>query len=65
MDSAGGPTGPHGGKPKGVKAQPKASNAMSELSDLDLGFKSLKYGDFVAGTIVRVDPRDILVDIGA
>ena len=38
---------------------------MSELSDLDLGFKSLKYGDIVAGTIVRVDPREILVDIGS
>jgi len=38
---------------------------MSELSDFDLGFKSLKYGDIVAGTIVRVDPREILIDIGA
>jgi len=38
---------------------------MSELSDSDLGFKSLKYGDIVAGTIVRVDPHEILVDIGS
>ncbi|MDE3088224.1 MAG: 30S ribosomal protein S1 [Chloroflexota bacterium] len=38
---------------------------MSELSDLDLGLKGLKYGDIVAGTVIRVDPREILVDIGA
>jgi small subunit ribosomal protein S1 len=38
---------------------------MSELSDLDLGLKGLKYGDIVAGTVVRVNPREILIDIGA
>ena len=38
---------------------------MSQLSDQELGFKSLKFGDIVAGTIVRVDPREILIDIGA
>jgi small subunit ribosomal protein S1 len=65
MVSAGGLKSPQGGKPKGLKAQPASSNAMSELSDSDLGFKSLKYGDIVAGTIVRVDPHEILVDIGS
>ncbi len=65
MVSAGGLKGPQGGKPKGFKAPPASSNAMSELSDSDLGFKSLKYGDIVAGTIVRVDPHEILVDIGS
>ncbi len=65
MVSAGGPKSPQGGKPKGVNAQTATSSAMSELSDLDLGFKSLKYGDIVAGTVVRVDPREILIDIGA
>ena len=63
MVSAGGPKGPQEAKFKSVVAQ--TPNAMSELSDLDLGFKSLKYGDIVAGTIVRVDPREILIDIGA
>ena len=38
---------------------------MSELSDLELGFKKLKYGEIVSGTIVRADPREILIDIGA
>jgi small subunit ribosomal protein S1 len=65
MVSAGGLKSPQGGKPKGDNAQTTTKNAMSELSDLDLGFKSLKYGDIVAGTVVRVDPREILIDIGA
>ncbi len=38
---------------------------MSELSDLDLGFKRLRYGEIVSGTVVRVDAREILIDIGA
>ncbi len=65
MVSAGGPKGPQEGKSKGTTARTAKISAMSELSDLELGFKSLKYGDVVAGTIVRADPREILIDIGA
>lgn len=65
MVSVGGPKSPQEAKSKSVKAQTTKTNAMSELSDLDLGLKGLKYGDIVAGTIVRVDPREILIDIGA
>jgi small subunit ribosomal protein S1 len=39
--------------------------SMSDLSDLDLGLRGLKYGDVVAGTVVHVEPREILIDIGA
>lgn len=47
------------------KGTPKAKeNAMSQLSDLDLGFKQLKYGSIVSGTVVQVSPREILIDIG-
>jgi ribosomal protein S1 len=38
---------------------------MSELTDLELGFKRLKYGAIVSGTVVRVEGREILIDIGA
>ncbi|MBI5650989.1 MAG: S1 RNA-binding domain-containing protein [Chloroflexi bacterium] len=38
---------------------------MSDLSDLDLGFKRLKFGDIVAGTVVSAGSREILIDIGA
>ncbi len=63
MVSVGGPVSPQ----EGIKA--KSANAhdlkMSDLSDLDLGFKKLKYGEIVSGTVVRVEPREILIDIGA
>ncbi len=65
MVASGGHPGPQEGKSKNQSGQSANTNAMSELSDLDLGFKNLKYGDVVAGTIVRVDPREILIDIGA
>jgi small subunit ribosomal protein S1 len=65
MVSAGGPKSPQEAKSKGTTAQTAKTSAMSQLSDQELGFKSLKYGDIVAGTIVRVDPREILIDIGA
>jgi small subunit ribosomal protein S1 len=38
---------------------------MSELTDLELGFKKLKFGEIVSGTVMRVDQREILIDIGA
>src|SRR5512146_1777971 len=58
--------------PQEANAQAQAVNnpknngdQMSDYADLDYGFKRVKYGDIVAGTIVRVEPREILIDIGA
>jgi small subunit ribosomal protein S1 len=63
MVSVGGPVSPQEGiKPKNADAQ---AFKMSDLSDLDLGFKKLKYGEIVSGTVVRVESREILIDIGA
>jgi len=64
---SGGPVSPQEGnaKTKGVTAENTNNVKMSDLSDLDLGFKKLKYGDIVAGTVVRVSQREILIDIGA
>ena len=67
MVSAGGPT-----SPQEANAQLKAANTpsangdkMSDYADADYGYKRVKYGDIVAGTVVRVEPREILIDIGA
>lgn len=38
---------------------------MSDYADVDYGYKRVKYGDIIAGTVVRVEPREILIDIGA
>jgi small subunit ribosomal protein S1 len=38
---------------------------MSDYADADYGYKRVRYGDIVAGTVVRVGPREILIDIGA
>jgi ribosomal protein S1 len=38
---------------------------MRDLLDTEFAFKALKYGDIVAGTVVSVEPREILIDIGA
>ncbi|MBI3537347.1 MAG: S1 RNA-binding domain-containing protein [Chloroflexi bacterium] len=40
-------------------------DTMMDLSDVDYDFKRVKFGDIVAGTVVRVSPRDILIDIGS
>ncbi|CAG0946705.1 30S ribosomal protein S1 [Anaerolineae bacterium] len=65
MVSGGGPVSPReGNKSKGVTADSNGIK-MSDLSDLDLGFKRLKYGDIVAGTVVSASSREILIDIGA
>lgn len=40
-------------------------NEMRDLLDTEFAFKALKYGDIVAGTVVLVEPREILIDIGA
>jgi len=62
----GGPVSPQEGNAtkQGVTAE-NTGIKMSDLSDLDLGFKRLKYGDIVAGTVVRASAREILIDIGA
>jgi small subunit ribosomal protein S1 len=63
MVAVGGPV-----RPQEVN-KPKSGNVpgmkMSDLSDLELGFQKLKYGAIVSGTIVRAEPREILIDIGA
>jgi small subunit ribosomal protein S1 len=65
MDSIGGQKSPQEGKTTGKIGNTQSGMSMNELSDLDLGLKGLKYGDIVAGTVVRVDAREILIDIGA
>ncbi len=42
----------------------KPSNPMAALSAEEIGYRQVKYGDIVSGTIVRVAPHEILVDIG-
>ncbi len=52
----------------GMKKSPEANPQKSELGSLlesEFAFKALKYGDIVSGTVVRVGPREILIDIGA
>jgi small subunit ribosomal protein S1 len=38
---------------------------MAALAPEDYSSKALKFGDIVAGTVVRVGPKEILIDIGA
>ncbi len=66
MVSMGGHSSPQEAKPKkNARAVNEKQVSMSELSDLELGFKKLKYGEIVLGTIVRIEPKEILIDIGA
>ena len=63
MVVAGGPA-----RPQEVTETKKDNDSgikMSDLSDVELGFQKLRYGSIVSGTIVRADPREILIDIGA
>ncbi len=39
------------------------STSMHELLDADLGLKQIKRGDVLTGTIIRISPTEILVDI--
>lgn len=64
MVSLGG-ANPQEAKSTGKSGNTQGSISMKDLTDLDLGLKGLKYGDIVAGTVVRVDAREILIDIGA
>jgi small subunit ribosomal protein S1 len=52
-------------KAKITKAPNAKGSSMSDYSDLELGFKKLKFGEIVSGTVVRADSREILIDIGA
>ncbi len=66
MASTGGPKSPQEElKSKDARGQDAPSVKMSDLSDLDLGFKKLKFGEIVSGTVVHVSSREILIDIGA
>lgn len=42
----------------------KENNFMASLSAEEYSYKRPKYGDIVSGTVVRVTPHEILVDIG-
>jgi small subunit ribosomal protein S1 len=42
----------------------KSSHPMSALTADEISYKQVKYGDIVSGTVVRVAPHEILVDIG-
>ncbi|HXF69433.1 MAG TPA: S1 RNA-binding domain-containing protein [Thermoflexus sp.] len=45
--------------------RPEHTNAMSEMGEwLEMSPSSLRRGDIVQGTIVRITPTEILVDIG-
>ncbi|HYM53504.1 MAG TPA: 30S ribosomal protein S1 [Candidatus Dormibacteraeota bacterium] len=47
------------------EAEPAVPLTMAELLELpDNEVKSLKHGDVVEGTVVRIDPDEILVDFG-
>jgi small subunit ribosomal protein S1 len=51
--------------PAPVVSRPEPSTMEELLAEQDADIKSFKHGDVVEGTIVRIDPDEILVDIGA
>jgi len=53
-----------GGKKKFSSANSPKSE-LGTLLDSEFAFKAIKYGDIVAGTVMRVGPREILIDIGS
>ncbi len=63
----GGPNSPQEANAQVTALPNKSANGdkMSDFADMDYGYKRVKYGDIVAGTIVHVEPREILIDIGA
>lgn len=67
MVSAGGPKGPREAdvQVKDGNAQSANDDRMSDYADADYGYKRVRYGDIVSGTVVRVGPKEILIDIGA
>ncbi|MGQ9502491.1 MAG: 30S ribosomal protein S1 [Anaerolineae bacterium] len=42
----------------------EAMMTMAELFDPSAGLKEVKYGDILTGTVVRVSPTEVLIDIG-
>jgi small subunit ribosomal protein S1 len=68
MVSAGGPTSPQEADAQVKNPNVQSANGgdkMSDYAEADYGYKRVKYGDIVAGTVVHVEPREILIDIGA
>jgi small subunit ribosomal protein S1 len=68
MVSAGGPTSPQEADAQVKNPNEQSANGgdkMSDYAEADYGYKRVKYGDIVAGTVVHVEPREILIDIGA
>ncbi len=63
----GGPNSPQEANAQIAAFPNKTANGdkMSDYADTDYGYKRVKYGDIVAGTVVHVEPREILIDIGA
>jgi len=51
--------------PAPVVSRPEPTTMEELLAEQDADIKSFKHGDVVEGTIVRIDPDEILVDIGA
>ena len=51
--------------PAPVISRPEPTTMEELLAEQDADIKSFKHGDVVEGTIVRIDPDEILVDIGA
>lgn len=49
--------------PGEMEAGPENPTSMEDLLDADLGLKEIKRGDVLTGTILRVSPSEILVDI--
>jgi small subunit ribosomal protein S1 len=46
-----------------MAADANGATSMQDLLEADLGLKEIKRGDVIAGTILRVSPTEILVDI--
>ncbi len=68
MVSAGGPKSPQEADAQVKNPIAPSANGGDKMSDYaaaDYGYKRVKYGDIVAGTVVHVEPREILIDIGA
>ena len=49
--------------PGEMGAEPTVATSMHDLREADFGLKQIKRGDVLTGTILRVSPTEILVDI--
>jgi small subunit ribosomal protein S1 len=50
--------------PNQMGSEPSEPNPMHDLLEADLGLKQYKRGDTLTGTVLRISPTEILVDIG-